>query len=63
MLLLNRGGGLWGLGIPGEGGPVWDEQRQAGRSSASLLLEAVTGSPSDGHFYWLRMVCQAEHHL
>lgn len=61
MLLLNRGGGLWGLVIPREGGQVWDEQRQAGRLSACLLLEVdvfVTGSPSGGHFY-----CQAEHHL
>lgn len=55
MLLLNRGGGLWGLGIPREGGQVWGEQRQAGRSSASLLVWvdlSLTGSPSDGHFYW-----------
>lgn len=66
MLLPDRGGGLWGLGIPGGDGQVWVEQRQAGRSSASLLLEvdlSVMGSPSDGHFYWIWMYCRAEHHL
>lgn len=65
-LLLNRGGGLWGLGIPREGGQVWDEQRQSGRSSASLLLEVdlyVAGSPSDCHFYWSWTHCRAEHNL
>ena len=66
MLLPGRGGGLWGLGIPGEGGWVWDEQRHAGRSSASLLLEvdlSETGSPSDDSVCWLTMCCWAEHHL
>lgn len=51
MLLLNRGGGHWGLAIPEEGGQVWAGQRQA----ASQLLEvdlSVTGFASDGHFSW-----------
>lgn len=55
MLLLNRGGGLWGLGIPGEGGQVW-----AGLPEVDL---SVTGFASDGHFCWLWTYCHAEHHL
>lgn len=64
MLLLNRGGGLWGLGIPRGGDQVYAGQRQAGRSSGSLVLEldlAVTGFLSDSHLCWIYY--RVEHHL
>lgn len=52
MLLLNTEGGLWGLGIPGEGGQVWGVRRQAASFSVAWMQNTVTGFVSDGRLCW-----------
>lgn len=51
MLLLNRGGGLWGLVNPGGGCQVSAGQRQAERLLLEVDLSGM-GLVSDGCFCW-----------
>lgn len=57
-LLLNRGGGLWGLVNPGGGGQVSAGQRQAERLLLEVDLSGM-GFVSDGCFCWSQTDCRA----